>query len=228
MDYLHIGFELFVGYIALFILTKIIGKTQITQITAFDFISALILGELVGNALYDGKIGVKQILFAVFLWGLLVYITEYITQKSRKARHFLEGTPTIIIHKGKIDYEALKRNHLDLNQLQHLLRTKDVFSVRDCEFAFLESDGSVSIQKKSLLQNVTREDLNLAPSSVSIPVAVILEGHIIYDNLKVYDKSEEWLKSELKLQGYADYKKVLFAEWKEGDSLFVQGYDLPS
>ncbi|RLQ97156.1 DUF421 domain-containing protein [Falsibacillus albus] len=226
MDYLHIALELFVGYIALFILTKILGKTQITQITAFDFISALILGELVGNALYDGKIGVKQILFAVILWGLFIFLTEYITQKVRKARHFLEGTPTIVIHKGKINYEALKKNNLDINQLQHLLRTKDVFSIRDCEYAFLESDGTISIMKKSLCQNVTREDLNIAPSPVNIPMSVVLDGKIIYDNVKLINKNESWLLNELSIHGFQDPKEVFFAEWKEGEPLFVQGYHI--
>lgn len=79
MEFIKIASELVVGYVALLFTTKIPGKTQITQITAFDFISALVLGELVGNALYDNNIGISQILFAVALWGALIYITEITT-----------------------------------------------------------------------------------------------------------------------------------------------------
>ncbi|WP_426470256.1 hypothetical protein, partial [Salmonella enterica] len=75
----QIAVELVVGYIALFIMAKILGRTQITQITPFDFISALVLGELVGNGLYDVNVGLAQMLFAIALWGLLIYATEMIT-----------------------------------------------------------------------------------------------------------------------------------------------------
>ena len=95
MEIKSIAIELIVGYFALLILTKILGKTQITQISAFDFISALILGELVGNSLYDGKTTVFQILAAISIWGSLIFITEYFTQKSRRFRHMLEGTPLV-------------------------------------------------------------------------------------------------------------------------------------
>ncbi len=56
----QIAIELVVGYIALFIMAKILGRTQITQITPFDFISALVLGELVGNGLYDSEVGLSK------------------------------------------------------------------------------------------------------------------------------------------------------------------------
>lgn len=147
MEYLHILSVLVVGYIFLFIMAKLLGKTQITQITPFDFISAIVLGELVGNALYDQETGIPEIFFAVAVWGILIYATEILTQKYKRARKLLEGEPSIVIKKGKIIYEELKKNHLDINQLQHLLRSKDVFSIRECEYAILETDGTVSALK---------------------------------------------------------------------------------
>ena len=85
-EYIHITFVLFVGFIALFIMTKILGKSQISQITPFDFISAIVLGELVGNALYDENTGISQMLFSVLLWTILILTTEKITQKFRRTR----------------------------------------------------------------------------------------------------------------------------------------------
>ena len=109
MEFLKISFELIVGFFALLILTRVLGKTTLSQITAFDFISAVILGELVGNAMFDEQIGLSKILFGVVLWGSLIYITEMITQKFRKSRSFLEGGPTVVVYKGKIDYGQLKK-----------------------------------------------------------------------------------------------------------------------
>src|SRR5690242_6399479 len=98
MPFVHTAIELTVGYISLFIVTKLLGKMTITQITLFDFISALVLGDLVGNALYNEHIKIKEIIFTVFFWGFLVYIVQFITQKSFRLRTLLEGRPSIVIH----------------------------------------------------------------------------------------------------------------------------------
>jgi uncharacterized membrane protein YcaP (DUF421 family) len=224
MEIMSIAIELVVGYFALLILTKVLGKTQITQISAFDFISALILGELVGNSLYDKDISVWPILAAIFIWGSLIFTTEYFTQKSRRFRHIMEGTPALVINKGKIDFIQLKKNHLDLNQLQHLLRAKDIFSIRECEYALLESNGTLSVLKKPMYENVQRADLNIKPVHVSLPLSLVVDGEIVYDNLKIVHQKEDWLMSELNKQGFQSAKDVLYAEWKEGESLLVQGY----
>ncbi|WP_430482104.1 DUF421 domain-containing protein [Rossellomorea marisflavi] len=225
LEYTSIAVELIVGYFALLILTKVLGKTQITQISAFDFISALILGELVGNSLYDDKISVFQVLTAILIWGALIFVTEFFTQKSRKFRHLMEGTPAIVINKGIINYNALKKNHLDLNQLQHLLRAKDIFSVKECEYALLESNGTLSVIKKPLYDLVQRQDLSLPLKKASLPLSLIMDGEILYDNLKIAREDTQWLQAEINRHGFTSSKDVLYAEWTENEPLFVQGYE---
>jgi uncharacterized membrane protein YcaP (DUF421 family) len=224
MNFLEIATELIVGFLALLILTKVLGKTQISQITPFDFISAIILGELVGNSLYDDKGGVVEILFAIAVWGALMFFTEKITQRSRRVRHILENTPSVIIRKGKVEFKELKQNHLDLNQLQQLLRAKDIFSVRECEYAILETDGSLSVIKKPMYASVQKQDLNIPPSSVTMPISVILDGEIIYDNLKMIAVDEKWLMNEIHKKGFSSAKDVLLGEWQDGEDLLLQGY----
>ncbi|MEW4217893.1 DUF421 domain-containing protein [Rossellomorea marisflavi] len=225
MEYTSIAVELIVGYFALLILTKVLGKTQITQISAFDFISALILGELVGNSLYDDKISVFQVLTAILIWGALIFVTEFFTQKSRKFRHLMEGTPDIVINKGIINYNVLKKNHLDLNQLQHLLRAKDIFSVKECEYALLESNGTLSVIKKPLYDQVQRQDLSLPLKKATLPLSLIMDGEILYDNLKIAGEDDQWLQAEINRHGFTSSEDVLFAEWTENEPLFVQGYE---
>ncbi|WP_264736931.1 DUF421 domain-containing protein [Cytobacillus firmus] len=224
MEYLHIISVLVIGYIFLFIMAKLLGKTQITQITPFDFISAIVLGELVGNALYDQETGIPEIFFAVAVWGILIYATEILTQKFKRARKLLEGEPSIVIKKGKIVYEELKKNHLDINQLQHLLRSKDVFSIRECEYAILETDGTVSALKKTLYSTPTIQDLNLPINMIELPVTLILDGEVIWDNLKSINWDETKLINEIKNNGANNIKDVLYAEWKKGEALHVQTY----
>ncbi|KLV26133.1 DUF421 domain-containing protein [Niallia circulans] len=226
MEFTHIFSELIIGYILLLLLTKVLGKTQITQITTFDFVSVLVLGELVGNAMYDTETGIKEIMYSILVWGGLIYITEFITQKFRKTRQLLEGKPSIVINKGKIDFKELQKNHLDINQLQHLLRAKDVFSIAECAYAILETDGTISVLKKSAYRNPTKQDMNLSLEITALPISVILDGEIIKENLPRIGWNEEQLMQELKKQNVQSPKDILYAEWQEGSPLYVQSYQM--
>ena len=224
MDFLHIGSELVFGFIALLLFTKILGKTVITQVTTFDFVCVLVIGELVGNAMYDDSTGIKEILYAVIIWGFLIFLTEFLTQKFRRSRSLLEGKPSIIIQKGKIDYDELKKSHLDLNQLQHLLRSKDIFSIRECHYAILETDGTVNTIKKQAYTSPTRAELQLEKQDNAMPLSLILDGEIIEENLTSVGWDKTRLNTELVQLGINSSKKVLYAEWQEDAPLYVQSY----
>ena len=161
MTFVYILVELSIGLIVLFAMTKLLGKTQISQITPFEFISALVLGELVGNAIYDKDVGIGQILFAVTVWGLLLLGIETMEMKFLKMRGLLEGNPSIVVRHGMIDKKELKKNKMSINQLQNMLRQKDVFSLREVEYAILESNGMVTVMKKPDYDVPLRTDLGL-------------------------------------------------------------------
>lgn len=221
MEYGYIFIETIYGFVALFVITKVLGKTQIRQLTAFDFISALLLGELVGNALYDNEVSIWHMTLAVVTWGALMYITEFITQRFKGSRALIEGKPAIIIKKGKLDREVMKKSKIDINQLQHLLRLKDVFSLRDVEYAILENDGTVSVLKKSSSQSLNRQDFELKEEEVVLPVTLINDGEIIYDNLKEIKRDKAWLEKQLKYQDIDSIKDVFYAEYQEKKPLHV-------
>lgn len=214
-------YETAFGIFALFVLTKVLGKTQIAELTAFDFIAALVLGELVGNALFDEKAGLLDIAYVITLWGVILYVIEIITQKFSKTRHLLEGDPVIVIHKGRFIREELKKNKIDVDEVQQLLRGKDVFSVQEVEYAILETDGSISVLKKSAYQTPTKKDLNVAPTEVFLPSKLISDGKIIQDNLKEENLTEDWLFNELIRQGYNSERDVFYAEYTKGQKLLV-------
>ncbi|WP_173916921.1 DUF421 domain-containing protein [Halobacillus sp. Marseille-Q1614] len=225
MDYMRILVESLFGFGALFVLTKALGKTEITQITAFDFIAALVLGELVGNGLYDKEVGITQIAFAVFLWGTMIYVTEIITEKFKGTRSLLEGNPVVLIKQGQLDFEVMKKSKLDINQLQHLLRQKDIFSLQDVLFAVLETNGTISAMKKPAADTPTRSDLNLPLTRQTLPRLLISDGEVLWDNLEELNLDKNWLESELRLQNYFQVEDVLIAEYTPGEELFIMGYE---
>lgn len=220
-SYLSMFTDLTFGFVALFTLTKVLGKTQISQITAFDFISALALGELVGNALFDKKTGIPEIAFVVFTWGALMYITEYITQRFKGSRNFFEGSPSIVIYNGKLIRDIMKKNKLDVNQLQHMLRAKDVFSLAEVQYAILETNGTISVLRKSDYQTPSRKDMKLASEPVQLPITLVNDGEILYDNLLEKNLTEEWLMEELKKQNYNDLTEVFHVEYQKDKDLLI-------
>ncbi|MEC1549930.1 DUF421 domain-containing protein [Bacillus rugosus] len=224
-DYLNVAIELVCGLVILFAILKFLGKTQFSQLTPFDFISALILGELVGNAVYDHEIKIKEIIYASLLWGLLIYLIELITQKLKGTRKFLEGEPNIVIHKGKLKYKMLKKNKLDINQLQSLLRQKGCFSIQEVEYAILETNGMISVLPKADFDKPTRKDMNLSTKDVSLPITLILDGEIVFDNLVEAGVDEQWLKQSLQKRGVEKVEDVLYAEWHANQPLYVIPYE---
>lgn len=226
-NFFHLSIELIAGFFALLLVTKLLGKTQITQLTPFDFVSGLVMGELLGNAIYNKDISVHYVLYAIALWGTLIYILEATTQKIKKTRSILEGNPAIVIRNGKLDRVQLKKNKLDLNQLQHLLRDKDVFSIREVEYAVLEQNGTVNVLRKSEYEKPMNSDLNVPLKQVHLSTALIIDGEVLWDNLKEAGFDEEWLLRELNSQGIVKPDQVFFAEWLEGDSLYISQYIEP-
>lgn len=217
-------YETIFGFCALFILTKVLGKTQISQLTPFDFIAALVLGELVGNALFDKEAGILEIGYVILLWGSLLYIVELITQKFKGSRFILEGKPSVLIYQGKFVYEEMRKSKIDVQEVQHLLRAKDVFSIQEVEYAMLETNGEISILKKSEFQTPTKKDLNIKPSKVQIAMTLITDGEVIKDNLAEANLTEKWLLKELKGRNFESIKEVFYAEWLEGENLFILPY----
>ena len=221
---MHLGqitIELIVGLLALLCVTRILGKTQIDQLTPFDFISALVLGELVGNAVYDHEVKVWSTLYAIAVWTILIYIIELLTQKWRGTRSFFEGNPSIIIRDGHIDRQQLKKNHLDINELQQMLRQqKDIFSIREVEYAILEPNGKISAIKKSKYASPTFEDLSLKQKAVYMPISLICDGHVDKDNLKKAGYDENWLLKQLTKWDINEFEDVLYADWKADEGFF--------
>ncbi|SEQ05583.1 DUF421 domain-containing protein [Piscibacillus halophilus] len=225
MELIQISIKLVIGFFILFLLIRIIGHKLIDQFTPFHFISAVVLSELLGNAIYEETVPIYYILFTIFIWGSLLFLLEYIAQKSLILRGRFEGKPSMVIHNGQIDFNELKKSRMNLNQLQSLLRQSEIFSIREVAYALIELNGSISVLKKSQYQKTTQEDFNMPPQPVYLPITLIKDGELIQKHLKDINKDERWLKGQLIAQNITKVDDVLFAEWLENDGLFVIPYE---
>lgn len=213
--FLHISIKLSIGFIALFVSAKIIGGREIKQLTAYDFISAIVLSELVGNGLYSDEVQIIHILFTITLWTAFIVLLDKIALKSRSSRKLLDGTPQYVIQDGVVNKQVLSRCKMDLDEMLSLLRQKDIFAVSQVKFAIIESNGNVSVFKA---------DMNA--SELSFPV--IMDGEVQLDSLHQHGKEKMWLDRELKKQGFNGVENVFYAELLQNGDLFVADSRMPN
>lgn len=225
MNFLYLTVKLITGFVLLFFIVKILGKKIMKKISPFTFIGAIVFGELLGNSLYNENIGIMYVVYSMVLWALMLFAIEIIGQKFLKMRLVFEGKPSVLIRNGIVNREQLEKSRMNLNQLQSLLRQSETFSIREVAYCYLEANGSLSIIKKSPMQKVKQEDLNLPPQPVYVPVTLIRDGELLSDELVEIGRNEQWLLSELQARGIDDYRNVFIAEWLEGDGMLVQTFD---
>ncbi len=220
--YFHLTIKLVLGFAAMLVSVKIIGKRQFQQVSPFDFISAIVFGEFMGNAIYDNEISVLHILYSIAVWTLLIYIVEKLSQKSFGFRRVVEGSPVLIINKGQIDYQVMKKERLDFVELLSLLRDRGAYAVGEIEYAILEHNGMISIIKKPQYDQVTKGDLKVDAQPAELPLPLIIEGKVLHKNLQKTGHDENWLMNELSLSKVQHLQEVLYAEWGAAIGLHVQ------
>lgn len=221
-QYIETTTELIIGFFALMIVTKVLGRSSISQATPFDFVASLVLGEFIGGAIYDPEVDLFRIIYVVIVWGLLIYVVDLISLKFNKSRGMIESVPAILIDNGIINRLELKRQRIDINRLQSLLRDKNIFSLREVEHAILEPNGKVNAIKKPIFDHVTKADLELPFQSVSIPVTLISDGVVLDKNLKQIERDQKWLKEELSKRNIHSTQEVMICEWRIEDGLYFQ------
>ncbi|OBZ08240.1 DUF421 domain-containing protein [Bacillus sp. FJAT-26390] len=212
-NYLPILIKLIVAFAGLWCLTRLLGKREIAQLSPFDFVSSMIMGEIVGNTIYDENVSVWMLIFALALWAGLSYFFEKIMEFGKALRRQLEGKPELLIVNGQIDMEALRRNNMAFDELRMMLRQRDVFSLSDVAYAVYETNGALSILKKSAFDTVQRGDLNLQSNPPNLPHILVEDGVPQHEGLAAIKRDEKWLLQELEQLGYPEVRSVALAEW---------------
>ncbi len=137
-----------VVYLSILILLRISGKRQMGQMSAIEFVAILLISNAVQNSMNGGDNSlIGGLLLAAVLIGCSTLIS-YLTFRSNFFSKLFEGTPTLLIHKGKLIHKNLSRERLSESELKTLMRKQGVHSIHDVETAVLEADGSLSITKE--------------------------------------------------------------------------------
>ncbi len=208
-------------YIIVLFVMRLMGKREIGQLQPFELAISIMIADLASIPMSD--VGIPIFNGIVPILGLLVMhlVISYINMKSIRARAFICGKPSILINKGKIDEEMLRKERFTVNELQERLRTNNISNLGDVEYAILETNGQISVIQKPDKRNLMPEDLNIMPEYEGITYDLIVDGKIMSENIKKLGKDYKWLEKETK-KFKTTPKDVLIATINEKGNFFCQ------
>ena len=211
----------FFSFILLFLVTKMIGKKQVSELSLFDYVVGISIGNFAAEMTMNLDNQYINGVIALIIFGLIAYGVSIITMKSIIARRLIIGTPTIIIQRGKIIEKNMQKVKIDVNDLLEQCRTEGSFDLNEISYAIMEANGRLSILPKADYKPLTPKDYKLKVEKTEIPANVLIDGHIIIPNLENMNKTEEWLTKELKVKGYKTYENILLVTLDSNDKIIV-------
>lgn len=195
---------LFLYFLIIFIF-RIMGKREIGELSILDLVVFIMIAEMAVLAIEQPE---DPIIHTILPMGVIVVIQiifAWFSLRSKSFRELLDGKPSVIIHNGKIDDKAMKKQRYNYDDLLLQLREKDIFNVADVEFAILEPSGKLSVLEKN------KEEI-----SQSLTLPLILDGQVQTTHLDMIGKTAFWLRKELRERGFHNIKEIGFCSFQNG------------
>jgi uncharacterized membrane protein YcaP (DUF421 family) len=235
-----------VTYFVVLAIMRIMGSREIGKLSVFDFVVSIMIAEIAIISIIEPE---KQLMHAIVPMATLLAIqvvTSVILLKSRKLRLLFDSKPQIVIEKGKLRRDVMKKQRYTLDDLMLQLREQQIASVGDVEFAVLEPNGKLSvIPKRDGEAEGRKESGGEADGSKrekdasgtvpippkfrfeTLPVPLIMDGTVLEENLEKLGKNKFWLRSELRSRGITDVRDVFLCTLDHRGRLFVDAARKP-
>ena len=204
----------------LFIITKLMGYRQVSQLNMYDYINGITIGSIAGELAIGEFDDFVQPLIAMLIYGILIILLSKLTRNSLKIRKLIDGQAVVLYENDKIYYQELKKAKLDLDEFLMQCRIAGYFKLKELALVILETNGRLSFYPKQQYQQVTAEDLNLKITPIELPSLLIKEGKIIYENLNLINRDTQWLERELAVLG-VKINDVLLMYQEDNTNLIV-------
>ncbi len=193
--------------VALFVIAKILGHKQMSQLDFFDYITGITIGSIAAELATELEKPWKPLIAMIIYGGITVGLT-LLTSKFSRMRKFINGTPTIILNGGKLYRKNMKKAKMDLSEFMVMCRQEGYFNLNDIQTAIFEYNGRLTVLPKATKRPVNPTDMNIIPPPETINTEVIMDGRILDENLKRLGLDAVWLKKELECQGYKNAKDI--------------------
>lgn len=209
-------------YATVVIFLRIMGKRQIGQLQPYELVVIIMISELAAIPMQNTGIPIINGLIPIFVLFTAEVALSFIALKSERARGIICGKPSILIANSHINEEEMRRLRYNINDLLEQLRLKDVTNIGDVEYAILETGGQLSVILKSQKRPVEPADMGIATGYEGLSTTLVVDGHVIHENLKKVFLNLDWLQAELNKYGVQEFSDVFFASINPQGELFYQ------
>lgn len=220
MEFVSIIFTTLGSLISMFLLTKLMGQRQVSQMSMFDYVNGITIGSIAAEFATSLGGDFLKPLIAMIIYALVALAIAVGSCKSMALRKFFNGKPLVLFENGKIYEKNLSAAKMDINEFLTQCRVGGYFDLNDLACAILETNGEISLLPQVKKRPVTPEDLNLTPMQEYPPVSLIIDGVLLKENLKYAGKDEQWLQKELNAQ-HVKQKDIFFATCNRQNKLTV-------
>ena len=220
MDIIQIILTSILSISSLFIIAKCMGHKQVSQLDFFDYISGITIGSIAAEMATDLESPWKSLL-ALAIYGLVSITLNKLTAKFPRTRKYINGTPAILLNKGKLYRENLKKAKLDLSEFLMLCREQGYFDLRQISCAIFEYNGRLSILPCENTRPICPEDMNLKPDEAEFGIELIMDGRILGDNLNRANLDKDWLLQKIREKGYESADQILLATYFKGEDTLI-------
>jgi uncharacterized membrane protein YcaP (DUF421 family) len=218
---MEIGARTIFSYLFLLILTRMMGRKQISELTFFDYVTGISIGTIAGTISLDTTISLVAGAIALFFWAFCTLLSNLLALNSIPARKLLNSEPLVVIRNGRILESTLKQRYYNINNLLMQLREHGIFDPTEVELGIIETDGELSVLKKPQVPSIN----TTFPGSKAAAKELIIDGRIMETNLTALSLSKDWLYSELQKQGITDISTVFLAMITPRGYLYVDKKD---
>ena len=200
------------------IVVRFMGKTALAQFTPHDltaifFIVTIAMKSIEIKGMSYSFIGIMAI--------IIVHITLSKLSLYNRLNQFVIGEPTIMIKHGKLIKSNLTKSRFSLAELLSSIRSKGYADINDIQYAILEPNGDISVMPKEELMPVTPKMLGYERKYQGLPIAVVIEGEIQHQNLKLIHKDKQWLLHQIEAAGFIKLNTIFYAFVRDADYSLV-------
>ena len=212
--------------VILFLLTKLMGKKQVSQMNMYDYLIGITIGNIAADISLNLDRNFWSGLISLSIYGLSSIIVTYLALNNLKFRRIFNGSPSVLIDSGKILVDNLRKEGVDINSLQEEARLNGYFDLDKINYAIIETNGQISFLPKAKDEYVTNSNMKLKIKETKLGINLIQDGVVLEDNMKYLSKDKKWLKKIINKQGYSNIEEVFLLTYKEDNDIKIYGYDI--
>lgn len=207
MDLLKVALTSTASIITLFLLTKLMGNKQVSQLSMFDYIIGISIGSIAAEFATELE-NPERTFLAMIIYAVIAYLVSVVTGKSTRVRKIVIGRPLILFDKGKLYRNNFKKARLDVSDFLTQCRNQGYFDLSEIQTVVFEYNGSLSIMPVEEHRPLEPFDVNMTPERRELVVNVIMDGNINEENLKLTGNNKIWLEKQLHNQGFHKAEEI--------------------